>query len=478
MKGDIYTTKPRFSYHNVGDHLLHMIDKEWTRVDQIGGVVDDVTGEDLKLFPSDDCNKDNGDTSIDGNTLSGCDIMSNFDVNHTDIALTFEPYQFNISNVSLGTIPNQNARYMLMNDFSDNYYENNELNMSVRFIGPIIAEGKDGTRLSNYTKTCHAIDKNITLILERTTSPEGEENLTSIDEKLTSHSDIDFQQKLSMQNVSSLTVEGLEENTDLSGKEFEESNLTMPPGKALIHLDTTFKKSAFKNRVVNPFNVRYQKLIAMSRDSNSSANLGVHTPTGQNDYNKTLVYMSAKVTPEKKKYDPTHEAYMRTPVFIDIYCRNDTNSTMCQDRYNLNTISHGDDETSDWYSAENHFTFLDLGLFDVQANTIYGSSPAIVTYDGDIFTGTGPNTNIPFEDIANTTAQPYLWVSLTGSDRPVTVSTTLVPVPYLKYSITDDDGNIQWINVFIGDSAWSGVGNTGQAVGTTSSTLPNSRMNW
>ena len=465
-----YDARANMEHNNAGDYLLRMIDKLWTKVDQRGFINAD--GNDSKTFPGvDDCIRNNSTTSIDGNTLSGCDVASNFDATHTDMAVTFEPYKFDISQVNLALIPNDAATYLFMNDFSDAYYDSNDINMSARFTGLIQAKGKKNRTLTNFTKTCHSDDKNITLILNRTTSPVQESNITSTDKHGNKVKDVLFQQKLTMNNATDITVTGSDKNVSLSGLEFDPTQSGVKEGEALILLDTTFKKPSVKHAVVNPFDVNYSDMNATSLDSSSYAHQTYYTPEGNNTYNRSLIYYFAKVTPQKELYGPEEGSSIPTPISVDIYCSpDDGNSSICSSRFNLTTISHGIDEEAGWYAAT-MFTPPELSTVDLQIKTVFGNDSLPKVNDD-----TGSSNNVDFDDPEATQAD--INVSLGGPARPSTVDITVRQPPYLRYDKNDINGYMHYRVRFIGDSTWSGVGNTGNTIETTSNKNTNPRMNW
>ncbi len=465
-----YDQRASFEYNNAGDYLLRMVDKLWTKVDQTGFINEQ--GIDSKTFPQvDDCIKNNSSTSADGNAISGCDVASNSDVTHTNIALTFEPYKFDISQVLLGLIPNNAANYLFMNDFSDAYYDNNDINMSARFTGLIQAKGKKDRILSNYTNTCHANDKNITLIIARTTAPVDEANLTSIDTRGNRVNNVLFQQKLTMKNASDQLLTGNDQNVTLSGLEFDPTQNGVNPGEALIVLDTTYRKPPVKNAAVNPFDVNYSTMNAISANSSSFADLDFHTPDGNNTFNQTITYYFAKVTPKRELYGPIEESSVRTPFSVDIFCSpEDGNSSICSDRFNLSTISYGQDQEAGWYAAT-MVTPPELSTVDLTIKTVFGTDALPSVKDNF-----GSSTNVPIDDPDAT--QQDINVSLAGAGRPSTVDITVIPAPYLRYDRNDPNGYMHYRVRFIGNSTWSGVGHTGHTVETTSDKNVNPRMNW
>ena len=477
-----YDTRASYSYHNVGDHLLRIVDKLWTKVDPKGFL--DADGNDYKTFPQvDDCLRDDGSISSDGNSLSGCDVISNLNSTHTDITLTFEPYSFDISGIQFGLIPNNNTNFLLMNDFANDYYQNNEINMSARLQGPIIAKGKAGTKLTNFTASCHAIDKNITLILDRTTSPLTEDNLESIridkDGNTIRTKDVFLQQRLTMQVEANQTVFGIDQNVTLSGLEFADNR----KGEASVLLDTTIKKPPMTTHsVVNPIDVNYTSLRAQDLGSYSYADLSsFHIPKGTNTINTPVTYYFAALKPKQKIYGPTNQSWEITPIYVDIYCDYPSTATKTCADFNLAT-SGRETGKANWWAATMYqpgaavspnASALELQDFDLDIHTI--TLPDAIP---SVLAGPVPsNTNIIFDD-ANA-AQDDVNVSLAGTARPTTVQVVAKPAPFLRYSEElDPNGFMRYIVKFIGASVWSGVGGVGTAVDSTANSQQTQRLGW
>jgi len=97
--------------------------------------------------------------------LNGCDISSNHQNVDTrtiyrDYTTEFHPYQFNVNSIvasaGLNNIPlPANGGFVYMADVGDNTNVQNR-NISVHLNGAIIAEGADGTALSNFVNQCFA----------------------------------------------------------------------------------------------------------------------------------------------------------------------------------------------------------------------------------------------------------------------------------------------------------------------------------
>jgi hypothetical protein len=81
-------------------------------------------------------------------------------------------------------------------------------------------------------------------------------------------------------------------------------------------------------------------------------------------------------------------------------------------------------------------------------------------------------TDIPFDDNGSRTD---VTVSVDSNTyRPVVVTVSYKPVPWLGYTPLEDYHRVR----FIGTAGWAGVGDSGHVVDSKSSNEGNTRMNW
>jgi len=454
-----------FSHYNVGTYKFHMYDNNWTNVDQASYPYKTVFDPNCKNNSSDpkcnDCLVNNS-TSSDVDYKIGCNIDSaqKNSTEHILLPLRFEPYAFSLAEVNLSVLPDNNATYLFMNDFNNAYYKNkvlHPLTMSASYIGQLKAISKTNIVTTNFTNGCAAQDVNLHII--KTTVP-----VTINDSKGNPVPFEQFLQFLHEDNTS--TTSPLADSTTAP-----EGNTTLPKnafldtkdqGIAQIFLHTNFKKPL--NSTVNPIDINYTGLYAYSPNASSSANmLSNYIPDGDQTYNRNLLYYFAKITPKKKLYDNVKTSSIYTPLFVDIYC----SLTDCNQTFDLSQPSHGDNTEAEWYSA----TMFDQnsdGTTDLSIKTIFGD---------DAGPQVNPNDDVMFDDGNGT--QNDINVSLTTSARPSTVEIEIQPVPWLLYDKKDPTGFPHYRVKFIGDSAWSGVGDVGHAIEATSNQNPDqSRMNW
>ena len=108
------------------------------------------------------------------------------------------------------------------------------------------------------------------------------------------------------------------------------------------------------------------------------------------------------------------------------------------------------------------------GTTDLAITTSFGKSanPSV-----------SPNTSVMF--IHTNATRNDVNVSLAGTNRPSTVDIAIQAQPWLTYNPSDLIYGYPHYKVqFIGNSVWSGVGNTGRVIETTSNKNTNVRLGW
>lgn len=455
-----------FTHQNAGRYAFQMYDGNWTNVDQASYPFKVTFDPNCKNNSTDaSCNDClvNTSTSNETDYKVGCTIASNTidNSNYIDLLLSFLPYAFDLNEVNLTVLPDNNASYIFMNDFGNSYYKDQLLNplsqsMSSSYIGNLSAVSKSGTVTSNFTNGCAAED--VILHIDKTTSP-TENAIHDSDGHL-----VPFQQFLqhtsTTSNIAS-SASAIDANTTLPKVAFSD---TINPGSAYMLLHTNFKKPV--NTTVNPIDVNYTGLYAYSPNAQSSAQMvNDYVPDGNKSSNRNVLYYFAKVTPFKTLYDNVKTSSIDTPLFVDIYC--DLVSPLSCSDFNLNQLSKGEDQEAGWYSA-NMFDKDHDGTTDLSVKTIFGD---------DANPSVSPNNDVQFDD--NNGTQNDINVSLAGPARPSTVEVEVRPVPWLLFDPNDPNGYPHYRIKFIGDSAWSGVGNVGNAVEATSNENPGlPRLSW
>ena len=172
---------------------------------------------------------------------------------------------------------------------------------------------------------------------------------------------------------------------------------------------------------------------------------------------------------------------------------------ICRDRFKLTPRSKNPNEKSYWFSAfmfqpngpftSNQTSFKNLGLmdFNITHSSEFQAKPNIGAANNNDEQQSGKViSNIPFKDSGAT--QNDINVSVSGDKRPSIVQITVTPAPFLLYntsgicdgtaSLEDRAGLLQYKVIFVPDSIWSGLGNTGKTTNTSANRDSINRMTW
>ncbi len=462
------TGDTHFRYENAGRYTLWLNDSNWTLVDH--------QDYPLKPFPNEKDCEDNITTPSSAN-LVPCTFTSTEGILQK-IEAEVHPYRFSVSNISVVQRP-ADANYTYYNDFTDPYYANlttNPIRTSVSYIGNIIARpanlvtGK--TRLSNFTKGCAATDLLIDTNITVSPTTVDTDSISPLQRYLQCTSEVNTTcntQTSGLNATITLTKEGFPDTIVSSG------TTTINPGEARILLHTTFQKP--KDDPIDPIIASYIDINVSAPDASHTADLqSGRVPTGRQTYNDiNMTYYFAKITPERIVYEDVKESSILTPIYVDVYCS--YSPSECNSTYNLTTTTKGKEEDNlVWYSAT-MFDSTQDGLTDLAVSTLFGeaASPQIAINNG---TPNNRVTDVAFDDTDS--SQKDVNISLSGSGRPSTVDISIEPQgPWLRFNPDDPNGYPHYRVKFIGDSTWSGVGNTGFTTEATANDNANSsRLNW
>lgn len=450
--------------NNVGNYKYHVEDTNWTLVDQASYA--------FKTFPGiDDCIINNNTISTTSTGQSGCTTNSNIVTNgftYTDLQLIYRPYQFNISSVILDSVPSAGENYVFMNDFNNDAYNTTPLTMSVLLSGNAVAETFNSSITTNYQSSCVAT-QNLTLSLDRNMTPNSETLITD-----TLGVPVVFQQYIETGTTYQLAPlstisNGADGNTTLPGAAFT------APGMAAIRLHTNIRKPKTLGIVttVNPIDINYTDLNVSSAGAFSSANLATHIPDGNNTYNQEYTTYFSKITPGAPLYDNIEKNFVITSLYVDIYC--DLGPAICA-AYGLTVASRDPVAAgSNWYTAATlPYEANTDGNTTLRATVAHGTA-------GPNIDGANPSLNKQFDGPLPDASGDMTDINVTiniGDPKPAIINVSIEPDPWHVYSVTDLSGFPYYRIKFIGPSTWSGVGNTGQTVDATSSSISNRRLNW
>lgn len=159
------------SHAEAGTYLLHLEDKTWTAVDNFN--MAHHNGNSYFLSGADCAVNSNAIIAEGTDTGNGCLVNSGYlsspnGLKYQDHKLTFRPHHFNMDSLNMSKGANFTA--LAANAIGQNIwvYMNNiatgtnpDENMSVRYFGPIVAQGKANNALRNFTENCYAEPVNL-----------------------------------------------------------------------------------------------------------------------------------------------------------------------------------------------------------------------------------------------------------------------------------------------------------------------------
>ncbi|WP_295421201.1 hypothetical protein, partial [Sulfurovum sp.] len=444
------------SHNNVGNYRFHIIDSTWTKVDQ--------KTYRYKRFYSDDCNLGDASTSSDGNTLSGCNTASNFDATHREMNLNFNPYTYDVKGIII-SMPNNN-NFVYMNDLNTTNIPDRA--MAVRFNGPLVARGKSGTQLTNYTASCAAkpVIFDINRTITQNSSPVDKNTIMSIDPDGYLPPEKTSLQRYNSSQDTNTSLSYSKDNNDtnstfairIDSTQFKNEN----NGSANISLEYNFERKA--NLVSNPLAVTFNFKEANSTAASSNAHMiANYIPEGNATVNSTVNFIYGRIAASQNTpYIVTpSESQTTIPMFVEGYCSGlamDGTIMNCA-LYDLNISSPRDN--GQWWVNTKHDSTKGDGQIGSLTDARQGSALSIT-----------PNSNIDLNNPTNIT------VSLPNNiQRPYNTTIVVVPsVPWLGYN---PNGVFNPIVNFQGGGGWAGKGNTGMVLDTNASYNPNSkRIEW
>ena len=457
IDGKIYEDS-LMKHKNVGVYDFTIEDNSWTEVDQANYIHKNT----FNGVKTNDCIIDDDRSSGPYTEKVGCNISSFVDDTHKKIETIFYPYSFSMEEVEFDSVPVGKDK-LFMNNFELPTYSEGNIFMGANVKGYLSAVDKDGDVTTNFTEDCEAED--VTLKIDRETSPVAEEDLVAI-KGLDTEVKVEFQQYLDQDYGDDKIVVGKDKTVVLDKEEFR----SIKPGKAEVNLYLTFKKPT--DSVISPIRALFKDFNASSEDCKSNANKSdEYIPEGIENYNKEIDYYFGKVTPFRKLYGPTKDAKADTPIYVDIYCLDRTGMT-CADFGLTNHTKGKDEDFFSWYNAKDVFNNSDLGVVKLNVSTILGTDASPIALDSE----TDRTENIPFDDAA--AGQEDIDVKLLGQDRPSVVQVQVVPSPWLIYDKYNVTGYPTYKVKFIGNSFWTGVGETGKIIDSEANAVPSRRMHW
>jgi len=445
-----YSSSP-INYHNVGKVKLVIMDQNWTRVDQ-----------NISSPSNSTCIVDSKETNPTLDPLNrgrvGCMLI-------TEKSMIFVPDHFNID-ANL-TDHNNLRNFTYLHDINaydtdDNYTMGAQLTIDIK------AMGADNNVTSNYMETCYAKETNLTLVLDSTNIiyPGPIQALTHFlyynpteDNGTVNSGEGNYSLPVAVNNTISLPSLPI----DNAPSTFPAD---APEGNGTSHIEYKLNFDRKQNLAVNPFNLNLSDVNITDEDEVETVVLNLI------DRNATYYYARSRAS--QFFYEDITEANASTPILIDVYC--DPFVVTCTD-FGIDTVNGAINDANWWLSlGHNETTYND------------GNITLIINLPGAIIEGNNADTPTVDTDVTvDTQAQDAtITVRSNASQLPMTVLIDLDqtnPTDTNHWLIYNPDDAIlapsPFYKVrFIGDSSWTGEGQTGYIVDVNASLKKHKKMDW
>ena len=425
-----------FTHDNVGEYSLQLVDdNNWTYVDKI----------------KHDCTNNSLSPVGNGSDKIGCNIIPP----NYDIDLSFYPYQFGLDTIGFTALPVDDNEFL---------YMDTELNdIAVQLKGKVIAQNKNGDTTTNFTKSCFSQKVTLSLDVNSTSDTGVDTQLKTTPDKHGHSLNVLFNRSFSFNNLLAMpdnNITDIQTDIILESQNFLDHN-NSKDGSVLIDLRYNISKNI--NRTINPIEVGFKSLTAISNDSHSNAEeINNWIPKGSTDLNQTRFFYFTQVAPDMIKYPDVNfigtDVTVNTPLSVDIFCLNTANPLFCE---KMNILKNSDPYGSPrkqkgWYISINHNQEFD------------GNITALTSINNHSLEVT-PNVNIDFIKGYNNNISSIVKDSIHKLNKVKII----VPsqLKYLKgsYSIPITGH---------GSSKWSGIGKAGRVISTEANTKQSGKNDW
>lgn len=441
-------TTPLLELNNVGRYTLRLLDQEWTAIDS------------NKTVP--DCLIDDNSTSLNGNTLSGCDIVSK-----ADLQLHAYPYQFNVDFTQNNLPSNSHKDFIYMSQLNSTYND-----IAIQFKGLITAESADALPTTNFTDGCDAYPVSLSLDAD-TYSEEGiNKPLQTSFDPTRSQTPVYFDRLVEFNEDN--TTRELNQTLEMIATPLlikKQHFLNDHNGSTLMDLRYNIHKNI--TQTINPVQITFHNLYADSSDAYSEANQTTQfIPQGRQALGDLIRnFYFSQVAPDEINY-PTivysASPIIRTPLNVDIFC--DTNSSFCAETNvtGHTTFQGSPRQQQGWYLSIDHNSSIDGVVTHLEPKT------PIVTFVPN------PSTALP---LPFTTGRNGMLVTKFISCNSATnrSTITITPSPHLLYHpnpLRNGEPIYTVTCVKTPPSQWTGIGETGNIIETNETQTPSHKMDW
>jgi len=448
------TPQNGFFINNSGKYKLHIEDKEWTIVDQVGYP--------YKPFQNHaDCIANSNTINTALNSQKGCDIRSNYIPKYYDLNVNMHPYTFSINSLSTKSNPNASADYIYINDLNQTreLIKNNSI-MAVNIFGNIVALGKNDEILTNYTKDCSANNLNIDISYS---TFEDDKNSSIKD---TFGNNIPLLYSLYVKNIDNSEIVKKVSNSDkiniAFNKKYFDKNI-INPGNAIFNSYYNFQRSY--NGTINPFNIRFYTIKLNAPQDKSIVDLNKnHIPQVSINLNSSTKVFYGKIKSESDFYDDIYSDTIKTPLYVSIFCNKSLD--YCS-KYGID-LTKGLTNEYDWWINLNHNGMLEgKAILKVDPDTKASITPKEVNnfIDGvakDVKIDSTDRVNLPYTVYVKPDTnmiKNYPWLLFNQYNN--------LPPKYIY--------KVRFVN---SPAAWSGKGKTGHTIDVKSTGRKNSKVDW
>ncbi len=438
--------------NNAGKYEVQLLDKEWTKVDQLGYP--------YKPYPNTaDC-LSNSTAAYPDNKLAkrGCLIATGSTRDSlNNLKVISHPYKFDVMSIKVENKPDSNSKFLYISDIEDtrNSLVTNKL-MALSINGKIIAKGKNESLLTNYINGCMAQDTNITIAYKTDQNGTLKNNLGN---------DIALKYYLYNENIDFMLP-----NTTTINSVRKEGNITFILNKRYFDTNGTANYSQYinferdYNIPINPFKFTISDFNISGINDQVIADLKTpYTPFGLKDLNVSTIFYYAKVKSKSDFYDDVSENEVKTPIEITVFCGKSLD--YCK-KYAID-INKSNTNEYDWWINIKHDVNNSEKVYLQSDNINVSVLPSPIS---NFVKGIDENVTVK--------ANNALLKPATVEIKPTNYM--INNYPYLLFNkLSNTPPSFIYKVRFVSPSAaWSGEGKTGHTIKENSSGKKTNRIDW
>ncbi|CAA6817752.1 MAG: Unknown protein, partial [uncultured Sulfurovum sp.] len=455
-----------FSHYNVGNYHFEIQDINWTSTDKD-------KDENITL---DGCIRNSVSNTLT-NGMYGCNIGSNVNTDFNNVAIEFEAYEFNLTNTTLKNINDSGEKYVYMGDLNLSYQQ-----MGVELFTDVIAQGKNHTKLTNFTDSCVA--KNVPLNLNYMISTDSEDNVPSYSDILTREGTSQSFKRIILLNdinPSEAEVTHLDTEFNVPATAFLNTNEGNSSIRILYNVDKNLSET------MNPIDVNFLTIDANATESEAKRegedniaveadNTGIIADTIINGNSERKFYFT-RVAPDMENYPESYDLNQSTPLSVEIFC--DLNRTWCADMVPSSIGLNSKHTKYGWYTARNHVTPIDGTITQLVAQKhrdyVLDISPDITINPTD--------TNLSINRGRYADVMTSYNGNALNNDATASVGVTVIirPSPWLRYHDDPTREGDPFYNVIYKNNNFgtiSGIGQSGHGIDIQANDKEPKRLSW